>query len=157
MIDFQISPLPYEHFSSLFNASSSDLEKIGAVKSIVDKKPGFPCRVSLQDAEVGEQVILLPYQHHSTNSPYQATGPIYVRKNVSTASLEKNEIPMMLIERLLSLRAYSMQGFMIEANVVEGVQLHYALQSAFKNEAVEYIHIHNAKPGCFNCSVARVR
>jgi hypothetical protein len=38
----------------------------------VDEFPGFPCRVSLQDAEIGEEVILLPYQHHKTNSPYQA-------------------------------------------------------------------------------------
>ncbi len=155
-MDFQISPLPYSQFASLFEASTAELEKIGAVKTIVNKKPGFPCRVSLQDAEVGEKVILLPYQHHATNSPYQATGPIYVRKNVATASLEKNEIPLMLIHRLLSLLAYNMQGFMIEANVVEGTQLRNALHSAFKNDAVEYIHIHNAKPGCFNCSVARV-
>lgn len=156
MIDFQISALPYSQFASLFETSTSELEKLGAVKAIVDKKPGFPCRVSLQDSEIGEEVILLPYQHHKTNSPYQATGPIYVRKNVAIVSLAKNEIPLMLNHRLLSLRAYNQQGFMIEAHVVEGALLRDNLQSIFQNEWVEYIHIHNAKPGCFNCSVMRV-
>ncbi len=156
MTDFQISALPYSQFAFLFNVSTSELEKRGAVKTTVDEKPGFPCRVSLQDAEVGEEVILLPYQHHATNSPYQATGLIYVRKNVKPAVLEKNEIPLMLNHRLLSLRAYNAQGFMIEASIVEGLHLRDALQTIFQNEAVAYIHIHNAKPGCFNCEVRRI-
>ena len=155
MINFQILALPYSQFTPLFNVSNMKLEKFGAIKTIVDKKPGFPCRVSLQDAEVGEEVILMPYQHHVTNSPYQSAGPIYVRKNITTAILEKNEIPLMLHHRLLSLLAYDAQGFMLNATVVEGTDLRNVLQTIFENDLIAYIHIHNAKPGCFNCEVQR--
>jgi hypothetical protein len=85
----------------------------------VDEFPGFPCRVSLQDAEIGEEVILLPYQHHKTNSPYQANGPIFVRKIAKTAILETNEIPKMFNHRLLSLRGFDKNGIMKDASVTE--------------------------------------
>ncbi len=79
-----------------------ELEKIGATKMIVDEFPGFPCRVSLQALNFGEEVILLSYKHHKTNSPYQASGSIFVRKVAKTAILDINEIPKMFNHRLLS-------------------------------------------------------
>jgi hypothetical protein len=154
--NFQIISLQKEEFSRLFYLDNSDLEKIGAIRMKADSNPGFPCRVTLEDAEVGEEVILLPYQHHKTDSPYQSTGPIYVRKNAQAANLGVNEIPKMLNHRLLSVRGYNKTGIMLEADVTEGTQLREALNNIFSNMEVEYIHIHNAKPGCFNCAVYRV-
>lgn len=122
----------------------------------VDECPGFPCRVSLEDAKIGEEVILLPYQHHKTNSPYQASGPIFVRKIAKTSSLDINEIPKMLTHRLLSLRGYDRNGIMKEASVTEGNFLKEQIMKIFENKEIVYIHIHNAKPGCYNCLVERV-
>lgn len=84
-MNFRIKALDDREFSPLFNLDIEELKKIGAVKIIVDEYPGFPCRVSLEDAEIGEEVILLPYQHHKTNSPYQSSGPIFIRKNAKKA------------------------------------------------------------------------
>jgi len=79
-MNFKIKSLESSEFLSLFDLDNPALEKMGAIRMIVDEFPGFPCRVSLEDAEIGEEVILLSYQHHQTNSPYQASGPIFVRK-----------------------------------------------------------------------------
>ncbi len=156
MHNFQIKALPYNQVAHLFSVSKEELQNIGAIKMIVDEYPGFPCRVSLQDAAIGEEVILLPYQHHKTDSPYQSSSPIFVRKNAVEATLAINEIPTMLLHRSLSLRCYNKAGFMIDANVVEGKIIGETLEALFLNKDIAYMHIHNAKPGCYNCVVERV-
>jgi Protein of unknown function (DUF1203) len=156
MNNFQVKALPYNQFAHLFSANDEELQNIGAIKMIVNEDPGFPCRVSLQDAAIGEEVILLPFQHHKTDSPYQATGPIFVRKNATEATLAVNEIPTMLLHRLLSLRCYNKEGIMINANVVEGKVINETLLVSFTNTEIAYVHIHNAKPGCYNCVAERI-
>jgi hypothetical protein len=59
-IPFRILALPVEPFASFFRLSDAELMQRGARRCVADKKPGFPCRVSLVDAEPGERVILLP-------------------------------------------------------------------------------------------------
>jgi len=71
------------------------------------------------------------------------------------AILDINEVPEMLRHRLLSIRAYSSGHLMTGAEVVQGKELESAIDRQFQNMNVEYIHIHNANPGCFSCSVFR--
>jgi len=44
---------------------------------------------------------------------------------------------------------------MKEATVVDGKNLNEHIIKIFENEDILYIHIHNAKPGCYNCVVER--
>ncbi len=142
-------------FNHLFSLNQQELSLKGMVKMVVDKKPGYPCRVSLEDVELGEEVILLPFKHHNTSSPYQASGPIFVRKNAQSAHLRINEIPNMLLHRFLSLRVYDEKGLMIECHTIEGKVVKESIQRILRNTEASYIHIHNAGPGCFNCLVNR--
>lgn len=153
--DFQFVALPIEHFTHLVSMTDEELESVGARRMEVDEHPGFPCRVSLVDAPVGERVILTHFQHHDANSPYQSAGPIFVREVAQTAMPTVNEIPVMFRHRLLSVRAYDETAMMRVAKVVEGEALEKAIRNFFANEAVSYLHIHNAAPGCFNCMVQR--
>jgi len=154
-IPFRFVALPRERFEPLFELSAEELLARGARRCTVDSKPGFPCRVSLIDAEVGEQVILLPFAHHETTSPYQGSGPIFVREQAEHACPGVNEVPEMIRRRLLSVRAYDGDGIMVSAEVCEGVNLEEHIQRFFENEDVEYLHIHSARPGCYNCRVER--
>ena len=154
---FQITALPIENFSTLLNQTDEELRAIGARRMVADQKPGFPCRVSLVDAEPGEEVLLLPFTHHDVSSPYRAEGPIFVRVNARTTKLEVNEIPAMISSRLLSIRGYNREGMMLISDVVDGIQLETHILRFFADARVEYIHIHNARPGCFNCRVDRAR
>ena len=155
-VQFQIKAIEDVKFNHLFNLSAEELKTKKAVKMMVDEKPGFPCRVSLEDANIGEEVILFPFEHHKVNSPYQSSGPIFIRKNARTAQLEINEIPLMLKHRLLSLRVYNSDGIMIDGRTVEGKNLEKEIGNIFENELPNYIQIHNASPGCYNCQVNRV-
>lgn len=153
---FQLIALPHERFAPLFDKNDAELRALGARRQTVDEKPGFPCRVSLADGEVDETVLLLQFTHHDVSSPYRASGPIYVRQGVRTATPAVNEIPVMFRHRLLSLRGYDSAAMLIAADVVNGSELEDAIHRFFADESVRYLHIHNAKPGCYNCSVSRV-
>ena len=153
--DFQFVGLPVEQFTHLFSMNDAELVSRGAKRMTVDAQPGFPCRVSLMDAPLGERVILTHFQHHTAESPYQAAGPIFVRESARTAKPAVNEIPVMFNHRLLSVRAYDAGAMMKRARVVEGSVLEDTVRDLFKDEAISYLQIHNAAPGCFNCTVQR--
>ncbi|HSD26839.1 MAG TPA: DUF1203 domain-containing protein [Vicinamibacteria bacterium] len=153
--DFRIVALPSEPFEPLFRMSDAELEAAGARRMLADEKPGFPCRVSLADAEVGEAVLLLPFTHHDVASPYRASGPIFVRRGARTASPGKGEIPQMLQHRLLSVRAYDESAMLVGAEVVEGSELEATIRRLYADPSVSYLHVHNARPGCYNCRVIR--
>lgn len=156
MRSFQVVALPFEPFEPLFGESDAALRSRGVRRMVVDEKPGFPCRVSLADAEVGETVLLLPFTHHDVSSPYRASGPIFVRHGAPKAAPGPGEVPVMLRHRLLSVRAYDADGMMKGAEVVRGTELEAAMMRLFAGHGTEYLHIHNASPGCYNCRVVRV-
>ncbi len=152
---FKIKALNHEEFAPFFELPDTELEKQGIRRMIVNEKPGYPCRVSLEDAEIGEEVILISHQFHKTSSPYQSQGPIFIRKGIRTKELENNEIPIMLNHRLLSFRGYDKNGFMKEATTEKGINTRKVIDQIFENSDIEYIHIHNSSPGCYNCEVRR--
>jgi hypothetical protein len=152
---FRFIALPAERFVPFFGQSDAELEEIGARRMVVDEKPGFPCRVSLLDADVGETVLLVPFVHHDTSSPYRASGPIFVRRDARTANPAVREVPGMFRHRELSVRAYDSSGMMVGTEVVSGRELEKPIRRLFADEDVGYLHIHNAGPGCYNCRVVR--
>jgi len=155
-MDFQIIALNHELFEPMFNFSDTELAEIGGIRMVVDENPGFPCRVSLEDGKIGEEVILIPFEFHQTKSPYQAKGPIFIRKGVKQCILKKNEIPKMLSHRLLSFRGYNKIGIMKTAMTNEGENTKEIIEKIFIDPEINYVHIHNSSPGCFNCEVRRV-
>ena len=55
-MSFRISGLPVEPFKPFYGLDSEALARAAARRYVADAKPGFPCRVTLQDAEPGEGV-----------------------------------------------------------------------------------------------------
>jgi hypothetical protein len=154
-MSFQIHALAAEPFVKYFNYTATQLEKIGAQRHTVTESPGTPCRVSLADAQVSETVVLLNYEHQPNNTPYRATHAIFVRKGAVQAMPDVNTVPDVLASRLLSIRGFDDAHNMRVADVVDGVELAAALDEMFGTVGVDYIHIHNAKQGCFAARVTR--
>jgi hypothetical protein len=152
---FRVVGLPREPFAPLFALSDHELAARGMRRVIADSKPGFPCRVSLADADVGETLLLLHYLHHDVPGPYRGSGPIYVRESAAAGEFAAGEVPELLARRLLSVRAYDADGMLREADVTEGRELAALVQRLFADPGVAYLHAHNAKPGCFNCRIER--
>jgi hypothetical protein len=154
-MSFRVIGLPLSTFSPLFSLSDDELARHGALRSIADRRPGFPCRVSLQDAEPGEPVILLNYEHLAVATPYRSRHAIYVREHAREAHLDVDEVPELLRSRLLSLRAFDRHGMMQAADVVAGAVVETAVERMLEDAAVDYLHVHYAKPGCYAARVER--
>ena len=154
-MSFQISALNIEQFSHLFGQDREALARQDVQRIVVDNKPGFPCRVSLQDAEVGENVLLMNYEHQPMPTPFRSSHAIFVREWSSQATLDKNEVPEMFRHRLLSVRAFDAAGMMIDADVIDGACLESLIDHMLKNKSADNLHIHNAKPGCYAALVER--
>jgi hypothetical protein len=157
MASFQLIGIPPEQFAHLFELSPEKLARRGMARITADAKPGYPCRVSLQDAEPGETLLLLPYEHQPALSPYRASGPVYVRQGAAFANLQPGVVPSYVTVRLISIRSYDARHMMTAAEVRPGGDVADEIEQQFRNPDVAYIHLHNAKRGCFSCRVDRAR
>lgn len=154
-MSFQITGLPLTQFAPLFSLTDEELAARDAIRVVSDGKSGYPCRVSLRDAEQGELLILVNYEHLPVASPYRSRHAIYVRQAATDAALGVNEVPALFRSRLLSLRAFDSKGMMKDAEVVPGTAIEKTIEQMFANDATEYVHVHYAKPGCFAARVDR--
>lgn len=156
IVEFQVKSLVASEFSQFFKMSAMELQELGASVMTVDRKPGYPCRVSLEDAELGEKVLLLNYHHHKASSAYDASGPIFIREMAEDSTIDRNQVPKMLDHRLLSVRAYDNMGNMTAAEVVTGTNIKSVIEDLFSNTEHAYLQVHNAGPGCYNCQIDRI-
>ena len=147
-MSFRVSGLDPNLFADLHSLSDAALGEKGVERVRVERKPDAPCRISLDDAEIGETVLLLNYEHQPAQSPYRQQGPIFVRE--TKARFEARDvIPPALQRRPLSLRGFDAADRMIEADLVEGTEAAALIERFFSNTNVAYIHAHYAKRGCY--------
>jgi len=147
-----IDPAPFQH---LFALSDDELVRHRATRYLADAKPGYPCRISLEDAEPGEQVILAPYAHQTAATAYQSNGPIFVRATARECFKAIDVVPASLRSRLLSLRAYDFQGMIVDAEVADGAKLEAEIARLFAGKDTSYIHAHFARRGCYAARIDR--
>lgn len=151
---FVIHGLDPQPFLPLFALSDAELTARGICRRVADDRPGYPCRITLDDADVGEEVLLLPWRHHDVASPYRAEGPIFVRRR-ATAARFIGELPSAFASRLLSLRAYDAGAMLVAAEVTPGSEARAWLERQLADAHVAYVHVHFARTGCFACRVDR--
>jgi hypothetical protein len=149
---FRITGLPAERFTHLFALADDELAAQGAVRRTADGP--YPCRVSLTDACVGDELILMNYEHHAVDSPYRMRFAIYVRKGEETYD-KVDQVPQQLRTRTLAARAFDADGMMVGRELVEGAQLESAIERLFANPRAAYLHVHFAAPGCYAARVER--
>ncbi len=153
---FIVKGLDPEEFRPLFALPDRDLAARGVIAQVVDKKPGFPCRISLEDAEPGERVLLLNHESHKAATPYRSAYAIYVREGAGRAGVFENETPPVMSGRPIALRIFDAGGMLIGADQGrDGPETKAKIIAAFDNPAAAYLHAHNAMHGCFAAEVRR--
>jgi hypothetical protein len=145
-----LDPAPYK---PLFALTDDELAKRGIVRMTVTEKPSFPCRVSLADRDVGENVLLLNHVSHDVANPYRASHAIFIADTKRAEFI--NEIPPVFETRVLSLRGFDRNGMMIEAMLAQPGEADAGIRKLFENSEVETIHAHNAVRGCFSARIER--
>jgi len=156
MATFRLVGLEPGLFEPFFALDAAALAATGARRVRADSMPGYPCRISLEDAQPGDELLLLPFEHLGTRSPYRAGGPVYVRAGARRAVLAPGVLPPYVTRRLMSVRAYDAESMMVAGEVCEGAEAAPLLDRLLADPAVAFIHLHNAGRGCFSCRVERV-
>jgi hypothetical protein len=153
---YRISGLPLEPFQHLFGADDAALTAAGAQRVVADAPALYPCRVGLLDAEPGESLLLLNYEHQPAATPFRANGAIFVREVARETATFADEIPEQFRRRPLSVRAYDAGGMMVNADVCDGTALEPLIARLFANPDAAYLHVHFARRGCYAGRVDRV-
>ncbi len=151
-MQFTFKALDHTIFAPLYGLSDEALREKGVIPYMADGG-GFPCRVTLEDAQVGDRVLLLNHVYLETHSPYRGRHAIFVRDGATSTQLPPNEIPEMILKRPQSLRAFDRDDMMLEAMVAEGGQVKDAIEELGRLKDVAYLHLHNAAYGCFMARV----
>ena len=141
-------------FKRLFHLSDEDLAAQGIVRMLVSKKPSFPCRVTLEDRDIGETVLLLNHVSHEVTNPYRTAHAIFVGEADQAAEFI-DEVPPVFEARILSLRGFDANGMMIDALVAQPGEAEKGIRRLFENPAIETLHAHNAARGCYSAKIER--
>ena len=151
---YRIKGLEPAPFAPLFALDDAELEAKGMTRMAVDS-PTFPCRVSLRDCDIGDEVILLNHVSHDGANPYRATHAIFVSKSATEAADCVDTIPPALDRRILSLRSFGADGMMIDAALVQPGEADPAIRKLLANPAADHVDAHNAIRGCFAARIER--
>lgn len=150
---FTVSGLDPAPFLPLYGLGDGDLSQRLA-KRVVADGPGFPERIEMRDAQPGETLLLVNFAHQPADTPYRSSHAVYVREG-ATERWMGDHLPEVMRKRLLSLRGFSADGSMVDADVVEGREAEPVIARLFDNPAIAYIHAHYAKPGCYAARIDR--
>jgi hypothetical protein len=152
---YRITGLDPAPFKPLFDADEAELAGKLASRVTATSDKGFPCRVSLQDALVGEELVLVHHVSNDVERPFRMAHAIYVRKHAEQAAPLHDRLPEMLDRRLLGLRAFDADGMMFTAALARPGEADPALRELFADPRTSYIHAHNASYGCFLAAIER--
>lgn len=147
-----LDPAP---FQPLFALDDAELETRNARRVTADARPGYPCRITLDEAELGETLILLNHSSRDGDTPYRASHAIFVREAAERAAIFRNVIPPVLATRHLSLRGFDAGGMMVDAMLIEPGAVEAGLLTLFRNQSIVEIDVHNAVRGCFAARARR--
>lgn len=152
---FRITGLPAEPFAELFDLPDDALAARGAVRRIADdRRPGYPCRISLTDSRPGDELILVNHEHHAVHSPYRMRFAVYVRRGEARFDAV-DQVPEQLHIRSLAVRAFDAGAMMVGWELTEGTALEAAIEHLFADPRAAYLHVHYAAPGCYAARIER--
>lgn len=150
-----IRGLEPHQFSDMFELGDGELAKARATRVIADTSGKYPCRVSLRDAEPGEELVLLNFTNHEVETPYRSSFAIFVRKDANEAASYVDEVPPVMRGRPIALRGYDAQGNLATATLALEDNVDTLVRTLLDNPLVAYIDAHNAAHGCFAARIER--
>jgi hypothetical protein len=152
---YRIEGLSSEPFRPLFAMSDAELAGLSARRVIAGAEGGYPCRVSLRDADPGERLILVNHVSNDAPTPFRASHAIYVREGAQTPPACEDRVPDYLDRRTLSLRGFDCAGMLHSALLAAPGEADARIRDLLAADEVATIHAHNAAFGCFLARIER--
>jgi hypothetical protein len=155
MMTYRITGLNPANHAVLFAMTDAELSAINARRVIANSNHGFPCRVSLRDADEGDALILFHHVSHEVATPYRSAYAIYVRETADAAAVYVDETPPVFEGRPIALRGFDADGNLLGAALALPGQADARIRELFESDDIAYIHAHNAAHGCFSAAIER--
>lgn len=140
------------HISGLDPAPFADTDALiaaGAIRVTADQPNAFPCRITLEDAEAGESLLLLNYISADVDTPFRASHAIFIREGAAEAPRYIDVVPPLIERRATSLRAFDKAGMMRAAMVATPGEADSGIRRLLEDEEIDHVDIHTAAWGCF--------
>jgi Protein of unknown function (DUF1203) len=154
-MSYRITGLSRDQFADYFEMDDAELAKHHAVRVTAGADKGWPCRISLEDAKAGEQLILLNHVSHQVATPFRSSYAIYVRENAERSADYVDQTPPVFEGRSMAFRAFDADGMLRNAALALPGQADAKIRELFESADIAYIHAHNAAHGCFSAKVER--
>lgn len=151
---YRIRGLDPQQFKPLFALDQDGLKRARAERLQAESSGRYPCRVSLRDAEPGDELALVHFTNHDVETPYRNAFAIFVRKNVDAAEYV-DELPPVLRARPIALRGYDASGNLAQAAIALNDDVDTIARKLLDDPAIAYIDAHNAMHGCFAARIER--
>jgi hypothetical protein len=152
---YRIEGLPAQAYEGLLALGDEELAAHNARRVTATSKPGFPCRVALEDAEPGESLILFNHLSHDVQTPFRSAYAIYVREKAAEPACYVDEPPPVFAGRTLALRGFDSEGMLRGALLALPGEADSKIRLLFERKEIATIHAHNAAAGCFAAKIVR--
>ena len=153
---FTIRGLAPAAFRDLYGMDAVALAGLLARRVVADAAFGYPDRVGLRDAAIGETLLLVHHVHQPAATPYRASHAVFVREGAEQVAECTNQVPRMLSRRMLSRRGFDREDAMTAAELVSGEAAAHMIEHLLARRDVAYLHSHFAVRGCFVARIDRI-
>ena len=151
---YRIAGLDKEPFEPLFGMDEAALAARNA-RRVRAEGGGYPCRITLEEAEEGESLILVNHVSQEAPTPFRASHAIYVREAAAAPPVYRDEVPAVLQKRTLGLRGFDREGMLRGAVLAMPGEADARIRELFERPEVASIQAHTAALGCFLAKVER--
>lgn len=69
-MNFRITGLSPDIFTDFFGQLGDELKKLNIIRYSAGAANAFPCRITLQDAAIGDSLLLVNYEHQPAQNAY---------------------------------------------------------------------------------------
>ncbi len=148
---FTIRGLDPARFRDLYGMDAVALAGRLARRVVVDAAFGYPDRVGLRDAAIGETLLLVHHVHQPAATPYRASHAVFVREGAEQVAECTNQVPPMLARH-----GFDREDTMTVAELVPGEAAAHMIEHLLARRNVAYLHAHFAVHGCFAVRIDRI-
>lgn len=113
-----------------------------------------PCRSCLRISKEPEDLILLSYQPLLDTNPYAEIGPIFIHAH-ECEPYRSREFPADFLERELVVRAYDLDGRIVDAVVAAPGEAQSAAASFLASDRIAEVHVRHRSYTCFDFKIVR--
>lgn len=152
---YRIRGLDPAQFAAHLAMNAGELAEALSQRVTAGEAGRYPCRVTLEDARPGEQLLLTHFTNHAVDTPYRNAFAIYVRAGASAAAEFVDDLPPVLRGRPIALRGYTSDGALHHAALALADDVDAGVRKLLEDSAIAYIDAHNAMHGCFAARIER--